>query len=237
MKISVYNGAKGTTPETREHAYSFAKQFFKNHEVSHINAKEIRKGQLLTQEVDFLFIPGGSTTYMIHDLKMKGMRCIAKFVKNGGSYIGICAGSYLASKMVHFESKDLKIHKKRPLGFYPGTQKGPYTGIYAPHNNSGFKCMDVAFDDIEIPVYLNGGGYFVTPEKYNNVDVLGRYKSGEACAVKCRYGQGVAYLIAPHLEYQPMLIQADPYIQQQDIERLKLANTRRFNLWRKILNL
>lgn len=237
MKIAIYCGEKGTTPETRKQMSAFAHQFFKNHQVFLVNGKSIRSGEL-NNTVDYLFVPGGSTTEMLRELKPEGVRIIKKYVTDGGKYVGICAGSYLACAVVDFKSADMSLKKARPLKFYPGTQKGPFNGHYSPLNNQGFQCIQpVFYGDIKVNAVLNGGGFFVDAEKYKNVEILGRYEGGEACAVRCDVENGEAYLLAVHLEYQPELMRVDEHIQQADIEKLKLSNPTRFDLWCKILSL
>ncbi|MAF31462.1 MAG: hypothetical protein CMF60_04580 [Magnetococcales bacterium] len=235
MKIAIYCGAKGTTPETRKHAYSFAEQFFIKHEIVLLDGRSIQNG-LLNKTVDYFIVPGGATTDMIQELGIQGIQAISSYVKNGGYYIGICAGAYLASSVVDFQSDDLKLVKKRPLGFYAGTQKGPYNGRYASQNNIGFQCVDIHVLGETLPVYLNGGGIFVNPEALPNVQVVGRYETGEACAVRCQFGKGEALLLAVHLEYQPHLLRPDSYISQADIQRLMLSNPSRFKVWQSLLN-
>lgn len=236
MKIAIYAGAKGTTPETRKHSFSFAKQFFKNHEVSFIYEEEIHKGHLNTG-IDYFIMPGGSTSQMLKELKPFGVELIQSYVKAGGFYIGLCAGAYLASRWVDFQSEQLTLKKKRPLDFYPGLQKGPYLGDYSSLDNSGFRCVNVLFEGQKISAYLNGGGVFISPEKYKNVQILGRYETGGVCAVECNYGKGKAFLSAVHLEYQPQLLIKDEYVHVEDIERLRCCNVERFKIWRHILKL
>jgi glutamine amidotransferase-like uncharacterized protein len=197
---------------------------------------DILKGYL-NKEIDYFIVPGGSTSHMLAELRSKGVRMIHKYVKDGGFYIGICAGAYLAARWVDFQSEQLTLRKKRPLSFYPGIHKGPSTGVYSSEDNSGFRCVDVLVHDTKLSAYLNGGGVFVGPEKHKNVRILGRYETGEVCAVECAYGKGKAFLSAVHIEYQPQLMLEDEHIKREDIERLKLCNVERFDIWRKILNL
>lgn len=56
---------------------------------------EIRDGKLA--EFDVLIMPGGSGSKQAAMLKEAGRSVIRDFVSKGGGYVGICAGSYLAS--------------------------------------------------------------------------------------------------------------------------------------------
>jgi len=60
-----------------------------------ITAAEIRSNGLA--QVDVLICPGGSGSKQSHNLDEQGRRAIQTFVRHGGGYVGICAGSYLAS--------------------------------------------------------------------------------------------------------------------------------------------
>lgn len=59
-------------------------------EVTLLEAQDIRDGKL--KELDLLLIPGGSSELQVKDLQDSGKAAIQEFVRNGGSYIGICAG-------------------------------------------------------------------------------------------------------------------------------------------------
>lgn len=60
-----------------------------------VSPAEIRDGAL--KNFDVLIMPGGSASRQAKNLGERGRDQIRKFVGNGGGYVGICAGSYLAS--------------------------------------------------------------------------------------------------------------------------------------------
>ena len=49
-------------------------------------------------QFDVLFAPGGNGAIQARELGKQGRDAIRKFVHNGGGYVGICAGAYLASR-------------------------------------------------------------------------------------------------------------------------------------------
>lgn len=59
-------------------------------EVTLLEADDIHSGKL--NGLDLLVIPGGSSTRQCAKLKRSGMEIVRKFVADGGSYFGICAG-------------------------------------------------------------------------------------------------------------------------------------------------
>jgi hypothetical protein len=60
-----------------------------------ITSQEIRDGGL--DGCDVLIMPGGSGSKQAERLQNSGREQIRAFVRSGGGYVGICAGSYLAS--------------------------------------------------------------------------------------------------------------------------------------------
>ena len=60
-----------------------------------ITSEEIRRGRL--DGFDVLIMPGGSGSKQAERLQASGREKIREFVRSGGGYVGICAGSYLAS--------------------------------------------------------------------------------------------------------------------------------------------
>lgn len=60
-----------------------------------VSPQEIRDGVL--KDYDVIILPGGSGGKQARLLMPAGREAIRTFVRNGGGYVGICAGSYLAS--------------------------------------------------------------------------------------------------------------------------------------------
>jgi putative intracellular protease/amidase len=63
--------------------------------VTLLNAQDIAEGKL--SGFDLLIQPGGSGGAQGKALGEKGRDKVREFVKNGGGYLGICAGAYLAT--------------------------------------------------------------------------------------------------------------------------------------------
>ena len=63
--------------------------------VKSVTAADIRAGVL--DDVDVLIQPGGSGSKQGRNLGKEGREKIRDFVREGGGFIGICAGAYLAS--------------------------------------------------------------------------------------------------------------------------------------------
>lgn len=63
--------------------------------VRRVDPEGIRTGVL--SNLDVLIMPGGSGSKQATNLEISGREAIQQFVKNGGGYVGVCAGAYLAS--------------------------------------------------------------------------------------------------------------------------------------------
>jgi len=66
----------------------------KNIKLKIVSASEIRKGAL--NNVNVFVAMGGSGSQQGKDLQELGRNKVKEFVKNGGGYIGVCGGSYMA---------------------------------------------------------------------------------------------------------------------------------------------
>ena len=67
----------------------------KGFQIQRVDPAGIRSGVLTNLNV--LIMPGGSGSKQATNLEASGREAIQQFVKNGGGYVGVCAGAYLAS--------------------------------------------------------------------------------------------------------------------------------------------
>ncbi len=88
--------------------------------VRRIGIPEIQNGSL--RQFDALIVPGGSASKQAQALGNKGRDAVVEFVKNGGGYLGFCAGAYLAANNYSWSLKILdadvidRQHWKRGKG-------------------------------------------------------------------------------------------------------------------------
>ena len=89
-------------------------------------AKEVISGTL-SESCCLLVMPGGRDLPYVEKLKGKGNENISHFVKNGGGYLGICAGAYYSCSRVQFARGDplLEVVGPRELSFFKGISQGP----------------------------------------------------------------------------------------------------------------
>lgn len=160
-----------------------------------------------------IIMPGGADLPYCAALNGEPNLMIHKFVEDGGSYIGFCAGAYYASSYVEFDRGGaLEVSGKRELSFFPGVSRGPAygTGTFHYDTDEGARLVPIIWCGSEekapdpLFVYYNGGGIFVDAESYAEVKVLARYGdiSGHPAAIiECQVGKGRAILSAVHPEY------------------------------------
>ncbi|QOV91158.1 BPL-N domain-containing protein [Humisphaera borealis] len=129
---------------------------------------------------------------------------IRRFVADGGRYIGVCAGAYLASTSVTWYGQSYRY----PLNLFDGNADGPLRGL-SPYPTPGGVRLSVTEAGRErglaalgeADVYYNGGSCFVgrgTGE--NAMTTLATYPDGSAAVITQRLGQGEIVLIGAHPE-------------------------------------
>ena len=167
-------------------------------------------------------IPGGADLGYCRVLNGPGNRLIAQYVRNGGRYLGLCAGGYYGSNLCEFEvgDKTLEVVGTRELSFFPGTCRGAAFKGFKYASEAGAKAARFSLNLPALPgsenltqsihCYYNGGGIFVDAETLAGfgVEVLARYEddvslgadSGKAAIVHCKVGKGAVILTGPHPE-------------------------------------
>ncbi len=170
-------------------------------------------------------IPGGANIPYTWALNGIGNKKIKRYVENGGSFLGICAGSYYAGSYVDFaKDTNLEVQGERELAFFPGIVRGPILAAYDYYSRSGARNAKLIWESNKgfskgelFTILYNGGGYFVDASSYRDVSVLASYDLKEKlpAIIKCNIGKGVAILSGVHFEYDPSLLDAmDPYLKK-----------------------
>ena len=177
---------------------------------------------------NIFFISGGDTFAIAAGLGQKGAAKIERFVKNGGLYIGSCAGAYLPLKasippLNHFNfihapisnlTKLLPTPLRKPEKFC--TEYG-CKYVFHPVREEVVLVMNRLSGQAHITAPLYGGPGML-PSK--DIDILATYNGftakteflvdkatatatlvGKAAVVKKNHGLGSFYLSGPHLEH------------------------------------
>jgi len=155
-----------------------------------------------------------------------GYNNIRKFVRNGGGYFGICAGSYFASDVVmwkqDFETPVEIYNYEYPLNLFKGVARGAVLGIKKWTSTTGcssgithgaemtkVNINNSILPDIssELRILYYGGPFFVPYIKNKwKITVVATYEvpgapaDGKPAMILFPYGKGKVFLTGPHPE-------------------------------------
>jgi glutamine amidotransferase-like uncharacterized protein len=162
-----------------------------NIKIEKIKENDIKTGKL--QIFKILIIPSGKTELILKVLKGKGFEKIRKFVKEGGKYIGICAGAYLAPKVVKLRSSRkesglniIEIENKREAGI--GLREIEISNENHPLVK-GYQS--------KIKIWYQNGPLMRSQGK---VEIIAKYDENFAAILASNYGKGKVILFSPHPE-------------------------------------
>lgn len=180
---------------------------FTGHVPLAIRFQEIKDSRLTLANFKVVTFPGGyaygyKTGLAGHEAKIRS------FISSGGSYYGICAGSFYAPNSITWERKNYAY----PLGIYKGTVIGPIEDlapwpqyVLTPVSFSGDPLIG-ALGTLNVMYY--GGGYHTIPtdaQQGSHVYTAGTFAysgsaAGRADLVRYSYGLGRVALTTTHLE-------------------------------------
>lgn len=174
--------------------------------------------------LDVLAIGGGDTYTIAGGLGPKKLNSISNFIRDGGLYIGTCAGAYLplcSSKemLCWFNVVEAKINNLSKFLPEPKQMREKYCVSYGCdliyHPVRGPLKVKMNGRSIIAPLY--GGPPMMA---YNDVEELAHYEGftdrtlflvdeelakktlfGRAAVIKKDFGQGCLYLFGPHFEH------------------------------------
>jgi phosphoribosylformylglycinamidine (FGAM) synthase-like amidotransferase family enzyme len=216
IKIAIYGGA-GAHPRPQLFKALAAQNDFYFEEV---NGEDIADRCL--DKFDMLLVPGGSGKREAGSLGIEGRDAIRNFVANGGSYIGICAGCYLASGGL-----------PQYLGILPAGlvdhahqhwRRGKAT-LHVDVTPFGHEILGVKENDFAV-VYHNGpvikestacGEGKLTPLAIYRDEVVAPggkigVMAGSPAMVLASYHKGIVIGISPHPEATPGLENVIPHV-------------------------
>lgn len=129
--------------------------------VDTLNAYGFRNIHFVTDitciKADVLVISGGDPFALFSHIQKKGVSCIRKFIEEGGTYIGVCAGSYFALKFHENPFPWLNLVK----GSLSNFSKNPPPNIRMPHKYTNVYREGIVFHPVREEVVL----------QYNNKEV------------------------------------------------------------------
>ena len=173
-----------------------------------ITTEEILDGEL--SSVDVLIHPGGSGSKQGNDLGEEGRKKIREYVEQGGGFLGVCAGAYLATNDYTWSLNliDAKVLDRKHWARGTGT-------VQLELSPSGKKFFQ--FKKSTLDIYYGQGPLLVRREwddpKIPNYESLAIYSSeiakngapsgimkGTSAAVRCKYGKGKVFCFSAHPE-------------------------------------
>jgi glutamine amidotransferase-like uncharacterized protein len=214
IRVAIYadgGASKSGSPKVKE---SLPKE--KGFDLTLVTAAEIQNGIL--DNFDVLIQPGGSGSRQALMLGEQGRKQVKKFVAEGGGYIGICAGAYLASASYPWS---LGILDARVVDSEHWARGNGEVEIKLTAN--GREALETEKE--QCPIFY-GQGPLLAPGENRDLDdyeQLAAYETeiakngapsgvmkGTTAIARCSYGKGRVQCFSPHPEKTPGL---EPFLQ------------------------
>ena len=176
-------------------------------EVTLVDGEDLRQGGL--EGLDLLVVPGGSSARQCRSMGESGIESVRKFVKAGGSYVGVCAGFHSA------------LNREKCIGLLP------FRYLEDARGAAALLAVDISSRGAEL-MGIRPGRYMVRysrgpiagpcePWEYGKGEVLGVYKStvgplgkpggnffGAPAVIHGNYGKGKVIATSFHPESHPV---------------------------------
>lgn len=231
---------EGVSKESLKQAVVTFRNRLKTYVVRTINAQQVKEG-IWTKNAILFVMPGGADLAYAKKLNGEGNEVIKKYVANGGSFLGICAGSYYGSSYVEFDKHGpLEVLGDRELSFFRGSAIGPILAPYDYKTQSGSRAATIHTilpHLTKTRVFYNGGGFFENAERYLNTKVIGTYDNKLPAIILINYGKGKVLLSGVHFEYDPSLLNSNDQHIKKMIEPLHKDNASREVLFDHLIKL
>lgn len=202
-------------------ASEFTKEFRRSDDAAmsfeDVNSDDISNGML--RNFDAVVIPGGSASAESSSLGPEARAEIKRFVSDGGIYMGVCAGAYLASQQ-----------REHDLGFLPLTtidsahwyRVDDGTLVDVELTPAGMEIFGIANRNIKL-IYENGPIFApqvgrpdpnLVPLAFFRSEVVANGGTpgvmiGAPAIILSKYGRGSVLALSPHPEETPGLKQSE----------------------------
>jgi len=209
IRVAVFDGP-GVSDSTTSLIAALENAKDRIFQVSRITPEQIQAGKLA--EVDVLVHPGGSGGGQGKALGENGQQAVRDFVRDGGGYLGVCAGAYLATNDYAWSLNliDAKVVDKR----HWARGKGEVKLHLSP---GGAEFFGQEPNDRDMVVYYAQGPLLARREwddpSVPNYESLAVFDSeiaekgapegvmvGTSAALRCLYGEGRVFCFSPHPE-------------------------------------
>lgn len=180
-----------------------------------VDGDDIRGGAL--KDFDALVVPGGSASAEASSMGAEARENVRRFVKEGGVYMGVCAGAYLSSRQKDLDLGFLPLKTLDPEHWY---RVDDGTLVDVELTPTGMEVFGISKSNIRV-IYENGPIFGPPIEQPDpSFTPLGFFRSevvadggergvmrGAPAIILSRYGQGIVLAISPHFEETPGLKQ------------------------------
>lgn len=202
MSIALYYGDASSSTSSRTALQCMFS--WMNATVDILHASDIKAGEL--SYYDMIVIPGGWAGTYNEELAGSGITEIREFVRNGGSFFGVCAGAYFGCNLVYWENGALDY----PLDLFGGKGVGPVEEIASWPNyamteiilNHSSSIIDFSKEPQNHTVMYYGGPWFDISGQ-DGVHTLATYAANNMSAmIAFEYEDGRVFLSGPHPEWE-----------------------------------
>jgi glutamine amidotransferase-like uncharacterized protein len=146
--------------------------------------------------------PGGSVRQQYKAMNPALKSNIVKFVKEGGSYVGICAGGLLASEGYFWDSFKDGPFMEKGLNFFPGYSTIYQVGINDKNEEIEVDIVPTLWEGVTKYLYWEGGPVFIPNKAWKDakVEIVSTYPNSYPATIRRKYFQGRVIVTAFHPE-------------------------------------
>lgn len=209
VRIAIYDGP-GSGDSGIDNVEARARQLA-GAQITRLSPAEVGTTDLI-RRFDVVVFSGGSGSKQGNAIGEAGRANVRDFVRNGGGYLGVCAGAYLACSNFEWslgilDARTVSTKWRRGRGFLdlqldPAGREifGPVSGAFKVRYNNGPVIKPMGRDDI--PDYAPVATYLT--ELAENGTPAGIQIGSPAQAIGT-YGKGRVFISSPHPENTPGL--------------------------------
>ncbi|MBS1958426.1 MAG: hypothetical protein JST80_03050 [Bdellovibrionales bacterium] len=146
--------------------------------------------QKLYQDVKVWIQPGGIGNEALYTMTDRMVDELDKFIKNGGGYVGFCAGAFMATTYIGRRGLGMDIFPGQSIAF-------PYWPV---RYDLDYTLQEVNWNGKKRYVFLEGGPYLIYDERDKNIETIATFPSGAVAAARATYGKGRVYITGLHPE-------------------------------------
>lgn len=224
MDILIYSG-EGVSGHLLRHVARFLNRFLSNGpsklEIKRVDADYLIRNPDWETRTFLLVFPGGRDVPYDRALSGVGTRRILSFVREGGLYLGICAGAYFGCRSIYFDIPDSIIQEPRQLSFFPGEAFGPVYGReeFSYSGYAGVKAVPLVSEyPLGLFMYYGGCSFRIEDGEGQRVTTEAVYADLDhqpPAIVMMEVGKGKVLLSGVHLEYDSSSCRfPDPHLEE-----------------------